>query len=114
VKSRIKYLFPLITLVIFLVVYLFFKSSGIHEKELNLTMSNNDVFPVQVNNIDGTKFTGKVYGTLFGDKAFDCTEWEGQYLNSIPEGEFELYSSCNVLASIWYFDNGKFIKYSAR
>lgn len=78
---KIKYIFPLIASAISLVVYLFLTNSGTHEKALNLTISGNGVFPVQASKKDGTKFTGKVYGTFFGDKTFDCPEWEGRYLN---------------------------------
>ena len=111
-KSKLKYLFPLIVSAISLVVYLFLTNLGTHEKALNLTTSDSSVFPVRATNKDGTKFTGKVYGSFFGDKTFDCPEWEGQYLNGIPEGEFKLYSNCNVLDSVWYFNNGNFNKHT--
>ena len=112
VSLKIKYLFPLITSTISVGVYLFLTNCGTHEKTLNLTISGNGVFPVQVSKKDGTKFTGKVYGTFFRDKTFDCLEWEGRYLNGYPEGEFKLYSNCNVLNSVWHFNNGKFIKHT--
>ena len=67
---------------------------GTHESVLSLEHSGRNVVPSFARDRSGTPFSGRAYGTLFGETSMDCVEWEGTFAAGHPEGEFLIYKNC--------------------
>ena len=63
-----------------------------HVSRFDASYKERKVVPYLIKEKDGTLFTGKIYGTYFGDRLWDIKEWEGTYENGIPSGEFKYFS----------------------
>jgi len=86
-------------------------TTGIHAGELKLETKGQDVLPSSAQSKDGSPYTGRAYDTFFGDKEpRNCAEWEGDFTNGVPTGEFNLYSNCGELDSHWRYEKGAWVK----
>ena len=79
-----------------------------HVSRFEAAFKDGKVFPYLVREKDGSLYSGKVYGTFFGDRLFDSKEWEGTYKQGKPSGEFRIYSPEGHIKSVWVYENGKF------
>jgi hypothetical protein len=80
--------------------------SPVFEKDLILDKTK-DVVPKFAKHKDGTPFSGRAYGTFFGDRWGDCTEWEGPFEKGLPHGEFTIYKNCNLAAKKFTYERGR-------
>ena len=110
VKKAFPYIAGMVILISVFLIYSLYNSNGVHESSLALEFSSNQVFPTYAKSKDGKPYTGSAYGTFFGEKSLDCTEWSGQFTNGIPSGVFKLYSACGSPSSSWVYNNGTFVK----
>jgi hypothetical protein len=78
----------------------------VFEKNLVLEKTR-DVVPKFARDKGGTPFSGRAYGTFFGDRWGDCTEWEGPFENGLPHGEFTIYKNCKVVAMKFVYERGR-------
>lgn len=86
-------------------------TSTVHAGELKLEIKRQDVLPSSARSKDGKPYTGRTYGTFFGDKEpRNCVEWEGSFADGVPVGEFNLYSNCGQLDSLWRYENDEWVK----
>jgi len=79
---------------------------GLHSSQLRLAGQDKFVVPSFIRNRDGRAFSGRAHGTFFGDRSFDCVEWEGQFVNGAPDGEFLVYDNCNTPPQKMVFKRG--------
>jgi hypothetical protein len=83
----------------------------VHAGELTLEINRQDVLPSSARSKDGKPYTGRAYGTFFGDKEpRSCAEWEGRFVAGVPTGEFNLYSNCGQRDSLWRYEDGAWVK----
>lgn len=68
---------------------------GTHESRLKTEHLDRSVVPSFARDQSGVAFSGRAYGTLFGETSMDCVEWKGTFVAGYPEGEFLVYSHCN-------------------
>ena len=79
---------------------------GLHSNQLLLTGQAQFVVPSFARKKDGHPFSGRAYGTFFGDSSLDCVEWEGQFVNGAPDGDFFVYDNCSVAPKRILFKHG--------
>ena len=82
-----------------------------HVSRFDASYEKRKVVPYLIKEKDGTLFTGKIYGTYFGDRLWGLKEWEGLYENGIPSGEFKYFSPEGKVKHIWRYKNGVLIKH---
>jgi hypothetical protein len=70
-------------------------SPGLHEGSLQL-VHGKSVVPTFARDGNGHPFTGKAYGTFFGEKSLDCVEWQGRFVDGLPNGTFLIRASCGA------------------
>ncbi|SBV35400.1 exported hypothetical protein [uncultured Stenotrophomonas sp.] len=66
-----------------------------HESNLQLIYGKS-VVPTFARDGDDQPFSGKAYGTFFGERSLDCVEWQGRFADGIPNGTFLIRASCNA------------------
>lgn len=77
-----------------------------HESRLILEHHDGFVVPSLVRDSAGRPFTGRAYGTFFGETSMDCVEWEGTFVSGLPHGEFLIYRNCDKAPRRVRFEQG--------
>lgn len=77
-----------------------------HESQLILEHHDGFVVPSLVLDSDRRPFTGRAYGTFFGETSMDCVEWEGSFVSGHPHGEFLIYRNCDTSPARVLFEQG--------
>lgn len=76
---------------------------GTHESRLKIEHLDRSVVPSFARDQSGVAFSGRAYGTLFGETSMDCVEWKGTFVAGYPEGEFLVYSHCSgAPLKVWF------------
>lgn len=74
-----------------------------HESRLKMEHLGRNVVPSFARDRRGAPFSGRAYGTLFGETSMDCVEWEGAFIAGYPEGEFLIYTHCSSPpVKVWF------------
>ena len=81
-----------------------------HISRFIASFNEREVVPHFVKNKDETPYTGIIYDTYFGDRLWDLKEWEGNFIEGKPSGEFKYFNPDGSVKSVWHFENGIFIK----
>lgn len=78
---------------------------GLHESRLRLT-TDTFVVPTFARDRNGQPYSGKAYGTFFGETSLDCIEWQGRFVDGLPDGEFLIHANCNTPPKTVVFKRG--------
>jgi len=79
---------------------------GTHQSQLRLEHLGREVVPSFARDLSGAPFSGRAYGTLFGETSMDCVEWVGTFSDGRPEGQFLVYSHCSSPPVKLQFEHG--------
>ena len=81
---------------------------GVHQSQLKLEYSGRSVVPSFARNLSGTPFTGRAYGTFFGEALLDSVEWEGTFTAGRPDGQFLIYKDgASPPLKVWFKDGAR-------
>ena len=74
-----------------LFVYSCVRDIKTHSSRFILNTPKDRILPTEAKNRDGTAYTGYMYGTMFNEILADKIEWEGNFKDGKPVGEFIIY-----------------------
>ncbi len=78
-----------------------------HSSKFILNTPKDRVLPREAKNRDGTPYTGYMYGTMFNEISFDRVEWEGNFKDGKPVGEFIIYEEIGDGKNVVIFESGE-------